>query len=371
MVQGLRDTQPEAVKESSVAPLIAGVAAHHAGCLPGWKLLIERLFQEGLLKVVFATETLAAGINMPARTTLLTSLSKRRDDGISLLRHNELMQMAGRAGRRGYDTQGHCVIVQSKWDEPDAAWSILRKGPESLESKFAANYGMALNLLRTRTLEEAKEFLDRSFSMYLSSSFMSKKTREIERLEAQAESVLRKADIQTGEPSDSDANNSANAPLEAADPGELTIRMFEKLQGRRREEKRAAKLLRQQLADERGAIAETILSQKETPLPVGLDLSASSVTEGYKYYFLPALLVGCVDRDIQGNRYLCLGADNNLYIVYPPNIAAYDDRELDHDALVAASEDITARASALPAKAWSTLAKNVVRAEGSPATSAS
>lgn len=370
MVQGLRDTQPEAVKESSVAPLIAGVAAHHAGCLPGWKLLIERLFQEGLLKVVFATETLAAGINMPARTTLLTSLSKRRDDGISLLRHNELMQMAGRAGRRGYDTQGHCVIVQSKWDEPDAAWSILRKGPESLESKFAANYGMALNLLRTRTLEEAKEFLDRSFSMYLSSSFMSKKTREIERLEAQAESVLRKAGIQTGEPSDSDANNSANAPLEAADPGELTIRMFEKLQGRRREEKRAAKLLRQQLADERGAIAETILSQKETPLPVGLDLSASSVTEGYKYYFLPALLVGCVDRDIQGNRYLCLGADNNLYIVYPPNIAAYDDRELDHDALVAASEDITARASALPAKAWSTLAKNVVRAEGSPATGA-
>lgn len=370
MVQELRDTQPEAVKESSVAPLIAGVAAHHAGCLPGWKLLIERLFQEGLLKVVFATETLAAGINMPARTTLLTSLSKRRDDGISLLRHNELMQMAGRAGRRGYDTQGHCIIVQSKWDEPDAAWSILRKGPESLESKFAANYGMALNLLRTRTLEEAKEFLDRSFSMYLSSSFTSKKIREIERLEAQAESVLSKAGIRTGEPTDSDAENIPEAALESLDPAEVTIRMFEKLQGRRREEKRAAKLLRQQLADERGAMAETILTQQGTPLPVGLDLSASSVTEGYKYYFLPALLVDCVDRDMQGNRYLCLGADNNLYIVYPPNIAAYDDRALDRDALVAASEEIAARASALPAKAWSTLAKNVMRAEGSPATGA-
>ena len=372
MVQGLRDTQPEAVKESSVAPLIAGVAAHHAGCLPGWKLLIERLFQEGLLKVVFATETLAAGINMPARTTLLTSLSKRRDDGISLLRHNELMQMAGRAGRRGYDTQGHCVIVQSKWDEPDAAWSILRKGPESLESKFAANYGMALNLLRTRTLDEAKEFLDRSFSMYLSSSFTSKKMMEIERLEAQAESVLKKAGIRTGEPTDSDADakNSHETLLQSSDPADLTIRMFEKLQGRRREEKRAAKLLRQQLADERGAIAETILTQRGTPLPVGLDLSASSVTEGYKYYFLPALLVGCIDRDVQGNRYLCLGADNNLYIVYPPNIAAYDDRSLDRDAMVAASDEIAARASALPAKAWSTLAKNVVRAEGSPATGA-
>ena len=373
MVQGLRDSQPEAVKESSVAPLMAGVAAHHAGCLPGWKLLIERLFQEGLLKVVFATETLAAGINMPARTTLLTSLSKRRDEGISLLRHNELMQMAGRAGRRGYDTQGHCVIVQSRWDNPDAAWTILRKGPESLESKFAANYGMALNLLRTRTLEEAKEFLDRSFSMYLSSSFTLKKTREIERLEAQAEAVLRKAGIRSGETTDSDetdAKNGWEGSMNPPDPAELTIQMFEKLQGRRREEKRAAKLLRQQLADERGTSAEATLASKGLPLPVGLDLSASSVTEGYKYYFLPALLVARIDQDVQGNRYLCLGADNNLYIVYPPNIAAYDDRALDRDALISASEEIAARASALPAKAWSTLARNVMRAEGSPSTGA-
>ena len=66
----------------------------------------------GLLKLVFATETLAAGINMPARTTLIAALSRRRDGAIGPLQHNELLQMAGRAGRRGYDTQGHCVIVQ-------------------------------------------------------------------------------------------------------------------------------------------------------------------------------------------------------------------------------------------------------------------
>jgi replicative superfamily II helicase len=66
----------------------------------------------GLLKLVFATETLAAGINMPARTTLIAALSRRRDSGIGSLYHNELLQMAGRAGRRGYDTVGNCVILQ-------------------------------------------------------------------------------------------------------------------------------------------------------------------------------------------------------------------------------------------------------------------
>ena len=246
MVDSLRETQPEAVKEDSVPALLAGAAAHHAGCLPGWKLLIERLYQQGLIKVVFATETLAAGINMPARTTLLTSLSKRRDNGISLLRHNELMQMAGRAGRRGYDSQGHCVIVQSRWDNPDAAWTILKGGPESLESKFATNYGMALNLLRTRTLGEAKEFLNRSFSMYLSGSFSKRRLKDIKRIEKRAQHILTAAGIDSGGTYEGD---------------ESSIELFEKLQGRRREEKRAAKLLRQQLTDERGSIAESILSE--------------------------------------------------------------------------------------------------------------
>jgi len=249
MLESLRDTQPEAVKEDSVDALLAGIAAHHAGCLPGWKLIIERLFQKGLTKIVFATETLAAGINMPARTTLLTSLSKRRDDGISLLKHNELMQMAGRAGRRGYDVQGHCVIVQSRWDNPDAAWSILRKGPESLESKFATNYGMALNLLRTRTLDEAKQFLSRSFSMYLANSHSRNVRAEIARLEERAQHVLEKAGCNpVSEHADIESNKSI-------------LDLYEKLQGRKREEKRASKLLRAQLAEERGYLAECQLAK--------------------------------------------------------------------------------------------------------------
>jgi superfamily II RNA helicase len=71
---------PEAAREGQVAPLYRGIAAHHAGILPAWKGLVEELFQQGLIKVVFATETLAAGINMPARTTVISTLSKRTDN---------------------------------------------------------------------------------------------------------------------------------------------------------------------------------------------------------------------------------------------------------------------------------------------------
>ena len=115
-LQALRESCPEAVREEYTGPLLAGLAAHHAGCLPAWKTMVEELFQEGLLKVVFATETLAAGINMPARAVVLSTTSKRDSDGPRSLTVNEFMQMAGRAGRRGYDTQGTVVLVQSPFE---------------------------------------------------------------------------------------------------------------------------------------------------------------------------------------------------------------------------------------------------------------
>jgi superfamily II RNA helicase len=80
----------------------------------GWKALVEGLFQRNLVKIVFATETLAAGINMPARTTVISAISRRRDGVYLPLMHNELLQMAGRAGRRGYDRLGHCVIPHTR-----------------------------------------------------------------------------------------------------------------------------------------------------------------------------------------------------------------------------------------------------------------
>src|SRR5262249_61603250 len=92
-------------------PRRRGVPPAHAGLLPAWKVLVERLFQAGLIKAVSAPETLAAGINMPARTTVISSLSKRTDDGYRVLTASEFLQMSGRAGRRGMDRLGHVVGV--------------------------------------------------------------------------------------------------------------------------------------------------------------------------------------------------------------------------------------------------------------------
>jgi superfamily II RNA helicase len=89
---------PDAVRPEAIEPLLLGIASHHAGLLPGWKGLVEALFQRGLLKVVFATETLAAGVNMPARSSVLSALSKRGDSGPRSLTSNEFMQMAGQSG---------------------------------------------------------------------------------------------------------------------------------------------------------------------------------------------------------------------------------------------------------------------------------
>jgi superfamily II RNA helicase len=127
----LRASCPEALRPEYAAPLLAGVAAHHAGCLPAWKSFVEELFQEGLLKVVFATETLAAGINMPARAVVLSSTSKRDAEGPRRLTVNEFMQMAGRAGRRGFDTQGSVVVVQSAFEGATSASELALGEPEA------------------------------------------------------------------------------------------------------------------------------------------------------------------------------------------------------------------------------------------------
>ncbi|KAK8626394.1 hypothetical protein V6N13_134040 [Hibiscus sabdariffa] len=101
----------------------------------------------GLVKVVFATETLAAGINMPARTAVISSLSKRTSTGRIQLSPNELLQMAGRAGRRGIDERGHVVIVQTPYEGAEECCKLLFSGVEPLVSQFTASYGMVLNLL--------------------------------------------------------------------------------------------------------------------------------------------------------------------------------------------------------------------------------
>ena len=157
-------------KNKHIEYLLQGVASHHAGLLPGWKVLVEKLFQKGLIKVVFATETLAAGINMPARSTVISSISKRTDEGHRILTPSEFLQMSGRAGRRGMDEIGYVTIIGSAFQTPEEVAELVLSDANDLESKFAPSYSMVLNLLQRFSLEEAKELVLKSFGYYSSNS---------------------------------------------------------------------------------------------------------------------------------------------------------------------------------------------------------
>ena len=148
--------------------LIQGVASHHAGLLPAWKNLVEKLFQKGLINVVFATETLAAGINMPARSTVISSTSKRTDSGHRMLTANEFLQMSGRAGRRGMDEVGYVTVVGTPFQTPEEVAELVLSDSNPLESKFSPSYSMVLNLLQRFNLEESKELILKSFGYYSS-----------------------------------------------------------------------------------------------------------------------------------------------------------------------------------------------------------
>jgi superfamily II RNA helicase len=158
---------PEILDHADLDSLRRGMAVHHAGMLPVWKSLVEHLFAQGLVKVVFATETLAAGINMPARTTVISALSKFTGDGLRPLTGSEMLQMSGRAGRRGMDSAGNVVIGAHPREPVEMVINLAKARPEALESHFLPSYGMVLNLLQRRPLEAVKEILDRSFGQFL------------------------------------------------------------------------------------------------------------------------------------------------------------------------------------------------------------
>jgi ATP-dependent RNA helicase HelY len=143
-----------------------GISAHHAGMVPIFKETVEALFVQGLLKVCFATETLALGINMPARTVVIERLEKWDGERHALLSPGQFTQLTGRAGRRGLDTVGHAVVLyQRDIDFPTVA-SLVARRIEPLRSSFMPSYNMAVNLLRRRDRASAEELLGRSFAQY-------------------------------------------------------------------------------------------------------------------------------------------------------------------------------------------------------------
>jgi superfamily II RNA helicase len=155
--------------ERNVKQFLLGVGSHHAGMLPAHKSFVETLYRAQLMKVVFATETLAAGINMPARTTCICSLAKRGDGStMNLLETSNLLQMAGRAGRRGMDTDGTCVILSTPFENEDDASKMLISQIKPVASQFAPSYSLVVNLISRGQgkVDVARRLVEKSFAMW-------------------------------------------------------------------------------------------------------------------------------------------------------------------------------------------------------------
>src|SRR3954449_6567914 len=163
-----------------LAGLEAGVAAHHAGMVPPFKEAVEACFAAGLVKAVFATETLALGINMPARSVIVEKLSKFTGERHEFLTPGEYTQLTGRAGRRGIDDVGYAVVLWSPYVPFDQVASLAGARTYRLTSAFRPTYNMAANLVQRYEPSEAHHLLNLSFAQYQAD-------RSVVRLEARLE----------------------------------------------------------------------------------------------------------------------------------------------------------------------------------------
>jgi len=142
-----------------------GVASHHAGHIPSWKLVIEKLMSAGLLDAIFATATVAAGVDFPARTVVLTVADSRTGQGWRPLTASELQQMTGRAGRRGRDNVGFVVVAPGIHQDPERIAELLKSAPDPLVSQFRATYTTLLNLLDAfGSFAQVRQIAERSFA---------------------------------------------------------------------------------------------------------------------------------------------------------------------------------------------------------------
>lgn len=142
------------------------VAAHHAGHLPHWKLLVERLMQSGLLKAIFSTSTVAAGVNFPARSVVITQSDRFDGREFVDLRATDLLQMTGRAGRRGMDKIGFCLTVPGPFQNVELIAKLLSSPPDPIASQLHINFSMALNLLLSHQPPEIKQLLSMSLAAF-------------------------------------------------------------------------------------------------------------------------------------------------------------------------------------------------------------
>ena len=158
-----------------------GFAAHHAGMLPTFKEVVEELFSEGLVKAVFATETLALGINMPARSVVLEKLTKWNGETHADVTPGEYTQLTGRAGRRGIDVEGHAVVLWQPGLSPKSVAGLASTRTYPLRSSFRPSYNMAVNLVGSLGREQARTLLESSFAQFQADASVVGLARQIRR----------------------------------------------------------------------------------------------------------------------------------------------------------------------------------------------
>ncbi|MBK8459355.1 MAG: DEAD/DEAH box helicase [Micropruina sp.] len=166
---GLTSADLEALGFNQFAEALrCGISAHHAGLLPAFKTCVEEAFGQGLVKVVFATETLALGINMPARSVVLEKLVKYNGEKHADITPGEYTQLTGRAGRRGIDIEGHAVVLWQPGMDPRAVAGLASRRTYPLRSSFSPTYNMAVNMVAGVGRDRARILLEQSFAQYQS-----------------------------------------------------------------------------------------------------------------------------------------------------------------------------------------------------------
>ncbi|EEP80750.1 ATP-dependent RNA helicase DOB1 [Uncinocarpus reesii 1704] len=189
-IEMLSDEDKKLPQIVNLLPLLRrGIGVHHSGLLPILKETIEILFQENLIKVLFATETFSIGLNMPAKTVVFTNV--RKFDGTSQrwLTPSEFVQMSGRAGRRGLDDRGIVIMMVNEEMDPTVVKEIVRGEQDKLNSAFYLGYNMILNLLRVEGV--SPEFmLERCFAQFQSASSVGTLEKELEELESQRKNII-------------------------------------------------------------------------------------------------------------------------------------------------------------------------------------
>ncbi|MBE7364805.1 RNA helicase [Corynebacterium aurimucosum] len=226
--------------------LSRGFAAHHAGMLPAFRHIVEELFVKGLVRAVFATETLALGINMPARTVVLEKLVKFNGEAHVDLTPGQYTQLTGRAGRRGIDTLGNAVVQWAPAMDPTAVAGLASTRTYPLISTFEPGYNMAINLLGMLGFDDSLRLLEKSFAQFQADGSVVEETREIER----AEHRVRELRAQL----DQAVDNLAPPTIDGEDPAEILMDYMRLRRALTEEEKSARASKREERSKEVAAV---------------------------------------------------------------------------------------------------------------------